>query len=121
MALFSDLQLDLDTHDLVIPDKDLVVMDDTTDSITQRLKVTLLFFKGEWFLNVEFGIPYYQSILTRGISKTKVDGIFKTKILDVQGIESIITFTSTFNAMSREYTVTFSCRASTGDIITLEI
>tara|TARA_R110000803_G_scaffold13482_1_gene37856 strand:- start:7344 stop:7709 length:366 start_codon:yes stop_codon:yes gene_type:complete len=121
MSLFSDLGLDQKTHDLIVTNKDLVVIGDTTDAITQRLKVSLLFFKGEWFLNTEFGVPYYQSILRKGITKTKVDGIFKKKILGVDGVISILGFTSTYSAASREYTVTFSCKASTGDTITLEI
>lgn len=121
MALFGDLELDPKTHDLVITNKDLVVIDDTADAITQRLKVVLLFFRGEWFLNTEFGVPYYQSILRKGITKTKVDGIFKKEILGVEGVIAILDFTSTLNAASREYTVTFSCRVSTGDTITLEI
>lgn len=121
MAIFSDLELDKDTHDLVVTDKDLGFIEDTTDAITQRLKVRLLFFKGEWFLNINFGVPYYQSILRKGISKGKVDGIFKTTILETPGVITLLNFVSTFNPVTREYSLTFSCRASTGDTITLEI
>ncbi len=121
MAQFGDLKLDKDTHDLVIEGKDLVVIEDTPDSIVQRLKILLLSFQGEWFLNIDYGIPYYQSILRKGITQSKVDNIFRQQILDTEGVVAIISFTSTFNAFSREYSLTFSCRVTTGDIVTLEI
>lgn len=121
MAQYSDILLTDDTHDLLIIGKDLEVTQDTTEAIKQRLKVSLLFFKGEWFLNTEFGIPYYQSIVIKDVNKSQVDTIFRDEILEVEGVLSIITFTSTFSAASREYSLRFSCKASTGDIITLEI
>lgn len=121
MAIFSDLQLDPDTHDIVVTDKDLVVISDTTDAIIQRLRIRLQFFKGEWFLNKLFGIPYHQTIFKKSITKDQADGVYRTHILNTPGVVEILTFTSALNVGSREYSLSFSCRASTGDTIVLEV
>ena len=120
MALHSDLELDTTNHDLVV-NKDLVFIEDTADAVTQRLRVKLKFFKGEWFLNTDFGVPYYHSIFVKGVEKVKVDELFKAEIINTEGVLSVETFDSTFNTATREYSMTFSCTVSTGEIITLEI
>ncbi len=33
------------------------------DAIVQAVRIALQFFKGEWFLNLEAGIPYFHSVL----------------------------------------------------------
>lgn len=121
MSLYSDVELDKDTHDLLISNRDLVVIQDTTNAIVQRLIVKLQFFKGEWFLNKQFGIPYNQTIFTKGVTKAQVDSIFRNKILSTPGVVELITFSSTLNTSNRSYTSSFSCRASTGDTIILEV
>ena len=57
----KDLLLSSD-HDLAIIDFDLQL---TTDqqAIAQRVKQSLLLFKGEWFLDRDLGVPYYEDIL----------------------------------------------------------
>tara|TARA_R110000823_G_scaffold261418_10_gene382197 strand:- start:4591 stop:4956 length:366 start_codon:yes stop_codon:yes gene_type:complete len=121
MAQYSDLLLTEDSHDLIVTDKDLVVIQNSTEAVKQRLKISLLFFKGEWFLNTEYGIPYYQRIMIKDVSKLQVDALFREKILEVEGVLSLITFTSTFNRVNREYSLSFSCKAFTGETIDLEI
>ena len=121
MAIFTDLELDPTTHDIFVSIKDLSIIQDTTDAIVQRLRIRLKFFRGEWFLNKLFGVPYHQRVFNKSITKSQADGIFRSEILSTPGVVEIITFTSTLNNSSREYTLSFSCRASTGDTIILEV
>ena len=121
MSLYSDLELDKDTNDLNVIDRDLVVIPDTTEAIVQRLRIKLKFFKGEWFLNKQFGIPYNQTIFSKGTTKPQVDSIFRNKILSTPGVVELVTFSSELDAARRSYTLSFSCRASTGSTIILEV
>lgn len=121
MAQFSDLTLDPITNDLQITNRDLIVIQDTTDAIVQRLRIRLKFFKAEWFLNLEFGLPFTQTIFVKGVTQGEVDSLFRTQILGTPGVIELLTFTSTLDPASRAYTTTFSCRASTGDTIILEV
>jgi hypothetical protein len=121
MAQYSDILLDERTNDLKIVNRDLFIIPDTANAILQRLRITLNTFQGEWFLNNKFGTPYYQLIFVKEVTKSQADAVFRDVILNTEGVVSILTFSSTLNSANRAYSVTFSCKVSTGDTLILEI
>lgn len=90
----NDLELDNESHDLVIENGDLNLLNNEAKVARQTLTINLLFFRGEWFLDLEYGVPYFQSILTKGVSKNVVDSILRAKILESYRIDNITTFKS---------------------------
>ena len=54
-----DLKLDTTTHDLVIENYDLVLVDGI-DLVRQAIKQRLLLVSEEWFLDDTIGVPWYQ-------------------------------------------------------------
>ena len=90
----NDIKVDLNTHDLVIEDGDLILLNSEAEVSRQTLKINLLFFQGEWFLDLDYGIPYIQRILTKGATKQIIDTIIKNAIRRSYQIQSIETFTS---------------------------
>lgn len=115
----SDLRLDTTTGDLLISNFDLSVTDSSSESLAQRLSIKLKFFKGEWFLNLGFGIPYYQDILKKNVSQALVDSILKEQILSTPGVVQLTSYSSDFNQSLRIYTVTFKVTNTEGETITL--
>lgn len=91
--------------------------EDTTQSrvdvVAQRLLILLRTFKGEWFLDTEYGIPYFQSILAQKTSKSAVDLIFQKAILAENGVKELTFFESTF--VNRQYSMTFRVKVTTGE------
>lgn len=85
-----------------------------TQTVGQRLKIRLLTFKGEWFVNTVYGIPWYQEILGKKPSKSRVDRIFQQEILAEQGVREITYFNSIFD--KRQYSLEFRVKVSTGDV-----
>ncbi|MGL5013006.1 MAG: hypothetical protein ACRC6V_01790 [Bacteroidales bacterium] len=83
------------------------------DVVAQRLLILLKTFKGEWFLDTEYGIGYFQSILGMKTSKSAVDLIFQKAILAENGVRELTFFESTF--VNRQYSMSFRVRVSTGD------
>ncbi len=62
------------------------------DAIVQSVKVRLLTLLGEWYLNTENGIPYYEGtprIFSSKTSDNEASWIFRRAILDVKGVERI--------------------------------
>lgn len=100
-----DLKLTID-HDLEIASNDLALVVDT-EALAQRLKTKLQTFKGEWFLDTDFGVPYYQSIFRKGITKDIVDSIIKREIRNVPGVKSIASYNSSLDGRTREYVCNF--------------
>lgn len=111
-----DLLLNTQTHDCVWingPLNTAGVTSPPTETVGQRLKIMLLTWRGEWFFNTTYGVPYWD-ILGRKVTKERVDLIFNQKILEEPGVREIVTFDSTFN--NRVYSLTFSVRVTDGTI-----
>lgn len=85
-----------------------------TQTVEQRLRILLQTFLEEWFWDTTYGIPYFQRILAKkNISKSAVDLIFQTKILEEIGVKEITYFESTF--VNRQYSLTFKVKVVTGE------
>ena len=91
------------------------------EAIKQRLLVALQIFKGEWFLDTDLGVPYFQTIFQKGVTKGVVDSILKRKIEAVEGVSRIVSFTSTLNNATRDYSCTFVCKTTTNETITVTL
>ena len=85
-ALDSNNDLHFNNGRLVI-----ISGNDTDEEIAQRLKMRLKLFKGEWFLNSEHGLPYFEDILgSKNLDINIIESILREQILDVKGIKEII-------------------------------
>ena len=82
------------------------------DVVAQRLRIRLLTWRPEWFLDTSYGVPYW-SILGRKIKKSAVDLIFQREILAENGVKELTFFESTFE--NRKYTLSFRVKVTTGD------
>jgi hypothetical protein len=77
------------TYDLELSDAGDAALVDGAERIAQQIKVTLLAFLGEWFLDVSFGIPYVESVLVKGPDRAQLEAIFRAKIADVPGVRTV--------------------------------
>ena len=109
----TDFMKDFNTGSLMVVDGDLVLITDKKDLCRQAVVMTLNTFKGEWFLDTEYGIGYFQSILGHKVSKSSVDLIFQKEILSENGVKELTYFQSTF--ANRQYSLTFRVKVTTGD------
>ena len=101
-----DLLLDMDSGDLLFANGECLTTQDYVQAVQQRLFITLRTFTGEWYLNTDHGVPYFQSILGTKNSKEAIDLIFQQKILGERGVQAITEFSSSINA-NRIYTLNF--------------
>lgn len=86
-----------------------------TETVGQRLKIRLLTFRNEWFLDTTYGLPWWQRLLgIKQTSKAAADLIFQQEILKEEGVKEIVTFESTF--VNRRYSLVFSVRVVTGEV-----
>lgn len=112
-----DLLLNYDTNDLVFHNGTLT-REYTTQPfvavVAQRLLIMLQTYSGEWFMDLNHGIPYWQSILGKKTTKSAVDLIFQQKILAENGVKEITEFKSTF--VNRQYSLDFKVKVSTGEV-----
>lgn len=114
----NDLKLN-ENHDLDFTDGNLYLLNNEAEVAKQTLKISLLTFKGEWFMNLDRGVPYFQEIFTGKPSKEAVDTIFRTTALSSYNIERINIFNS-FISKDRVYTINkLEAVTKTGEILSL--
>ena len=112
-------------HDLQLSGGDLQIKDfdfalTTRDTvIAQRVQRHLLLFKGDYWLDTELGVPYYQSILGTRNSLDTVQAIFINSIREVEGVDEIIKFDIVFNDSTRTVTIELSFKDNFGNEITV--
>lgn len=85
-----------------------------TENVAQRLRIRLLTFEGEWFLDTTYGVPYWQRILGQKPTKSAIDQILQQEVLSENGVKEIVSFTSSF--VNRQYSASFQVRVVNGEV-----
>lgn len=86
----------------------------------QRLSIKLRTYRGEWYLDLSEGIPYFQRIFKRSSNaKAVADTIFKNEINNDDGVISLNSFTSQLSNTG-VYSLSFNVTTVSGDIVTVE-
>ena len=111
-----DILLDEDTHDALFINGATPVTSSISDGLKQRLKMKLLTFKGEWFLDVNYGTPYFQEIFGKGRSRGTVDIVLREVISADEDVVDIIAFESKLTS-DRVYSLDFSVLGRDGTTI----
>jgi hypothetical protein len=99
----NDLKLSED-HDLVIAQGDLSLLNSEASVAKQTLKINLLMYQGEWFLDNTIGVPYFQEIFGKVTNTTLADNIIQEIARDSYNISRITGFSSQITA-DRTYVV----------------
>jgi hypothetical protein len=115
----SDLLLDTTTHDLTVESFDLSLVSGI-DNLVQKLKIRLLFFFGEWFLDTALGVPYYDTVLVKNPNVPQIDALLKSVILATEGVTEIISYTSDYDNGLRKLSVSFEAKTIYGENLTFE-
>lgn len=110
-----DLLLDAN-NDLVIKDGDLQ-FSRGVDAIVQQCRIALQMFQGEWFLNLDAGIPYWQSILgyKPQVAIQAAQIYFRRELELVDGVDSVLKLDVNYSGINRILTVTWQVSTVFGD------
>lgn len=111
-----DLALDPNTGGIVVENGDLELITDPGEAIAQSLRLTLRTVQGEWFLDTSHGVDYFGTVLVKGAQRSRVESEFREKILAVRGVNSLVSFTSTYDEVTRRFGLTFTVDTDEGEI-----
>ncbi len=115
LPIARDLAIDPITHDLVLTGGDLDMVADGA-AIRQEADIRLQFMLGEWFMDTEAGVPYFQNILVKSPNLAAIETILTDEILSVSGIDSVLDFTLNFNRSTRKLAVTWRANCAYGEL-----
>lgn len=92
-----DIALHANDHDILIKDGDFLLIDNA-ERVAQQIKIKLLTFLGEWFLDTTWGVPYLEYILVKQPNQELIKQILSEQILSVDDVKSL-------NALELDYQV----------------
>jgi hypothetical protein len=110
-----DLKLDVATSDLAIIDSDLQLISES-EWLEQKLKIKLQFFYQEWFLDTTVGVDYFNTILGKNRDPNLIDNAIKLTITEELEVTEIVEYNSNYNALDRNYTISFVVNSIYGQI-----
>ena len=85
-------------------------------AILQAIRIRLQFFKGEWFLDEDAGVPYFQSVLVKNPDPNLLQTIFRDAILATPGVLGLPSLTLTLDRSTRSLTVAFRASTDEGEL-----
>lgn len=109
-----DLKLN-DTHDLAIEDGDLVLLQDEYEVI-QSAKIRLLFIKGEWWLDLLMGVPWFDEMFRIVYSLRQKQDVLKNTILETEGVRRITKFDFGVDLINQGSLVEFAVETDFGPV-----
>lgn len=92
-----DIALHANDHDILIKDGYFLLIDNA-ERVAQQIKVKLLTFLGEWFLDTTWGVPYLEYILVKQPNQELIKQILSEQISSVDDVKSL-------NALELDYQV----------------
>ena len=115
--------LDPTTNDF--PANKLITFTSGNTAVAQGIKTRLLLCAGEWFLDLDAGVPYLerpgvtaqQALYGQKFDQNKTQIIFRDAILGCPGVGSISAISCVFNNATRTLTVAWAVVTSFGDTV----
>ena len=117
MALLETDPLDVEVDD----DGDILVDEDGLHliaglpGVAQLCRIAMLLFLGEWFLNLNRGMPWFQEILGEKYDEGLLRSRLAEQLLTVPGVTEVISITLAFDPLTRGVSVTWAVRTLFGD------
>ncbi|WP_435952749.1 hypothetical protein [Dryocola sp. BD626] len=87
---------------------------DGAERVRQQIEFRLSLWRGEWFLDSEFGTPYLQDVLGKQITLNGALSAIRTEIFDVDGVTGIVEFTYNFERANRKLSIEFTASTDYG-------
>ena len=107
--LNSDGDIDIDNSGKML------LLSTKQELVKQRLQIKLKTFKGEWWLDTTFGIPYRdtgdgKAIIGKGFTQRDIDALYIAAINEDTDVNSIDYFHSEYDSVQRWYNLSFEVR-----------
>lgn len=85
------------------------------EEVAQNVMTRLYLLQGEWFLDIEDGVPYLQRIMEKPLDLAFAQATIKARIATTKGVSGIDNFTATVDRNIRSLFITASVQTIYGD------
>jgi hypothetical protein len=86
-------------------------------AVSQGIRIRIQMFRGEWFLDLDAGVPYHQDLLGAKFNDTRARAAFRDAIVSAPGVAALLSLTVAFNRSTRVLDVAWKVRTEFDDTI----
>jgi hypothetical protein len=86
----------------------------TSESVAQRVKTRLQSFKGDWFLDLDHGLPWFARF-EKPADLALIEADIKRCILKTPGVDSLLAFSIDLDRDTRKCTIAVTVKDIYGD------
>lgn len=79
-----------------------------TDGVVQAITIRLRWFFGEWKINTEYGVPYYDEIFVKNPNKVLLEERIREEILSVEEVEEVSSVSINIDSNTRIAVIQFT-------------
>lgn len=115
-----DLAMDMTTGDLALRDGDVLLIDNV-ERVAQQILITMRFWLGEWFLDVQDGIPYLDYVLVKSPNLLHIRQIFTEAIEKIEGVQRVEEMKFAFDVKNRSLRVDYEVSTNYGLLTRREV
>ena len=115
-----DIAMNINTNDLVLQDGDIFVIDNA-ERVAQQIVIQLRFWYGEWFLDVQNGVPYLERVLLKNPNLNHIRQIFREAIEKVPDVTKVDYVELYYDEPNRSLSVSYSAQTNFGLITRKEV
>jgi hypothetical protein len=90
-------------------------------SLRDAIRMRLLWFKGEWFLNTDFGLDYFQRILVKKPVISLVTAMFRKCIAETPGVIKVNRIAVEYKQKERTFKVSYEAEGSESSVSAEEL
>lgn len=80
---------------------------DSPTTVAQAVLTRLELWRGEWFVNLDDGVPYYSDVLGK-YTQAQRDAVIKRVVSLTPGVKQIVAYESVFDTAKRTFTVSMT-------------
>lgn len=114
-----DFKLNSTYYDLSIVNGGIVPVT-TSDEVSQNVAIRLQTYLGEWFLDTNLGLPWYQNILG-GKDVRSANLVIRNQIVGTTGVSKVETFNSLWATTTRQLSLYATISTIYGDTSTVSV
>jgi hypothetical protein len=89
---------------------------DRLEYIAQKIRCAISLFLGEWYLDVNLGVPYIPKFGNKQEHRPLMESVMQERIINVQGVRRLTYFTSRLDPAKRTVSIAFAAETDAGTL-----
>lgn len=114
----KDFALEPGTNNFLWKRRGMTMTDGFLAYMQQKVRARLSLLKGEWYLDTRLGLPYIPTWdMEKDGHRSVLESAIRVKISGTEGIKKLLSFESSLDPKTREFTVSFSAQCDNGEVL----